>query len=43
MDALKAENLLGIMVPAALGGEEASVADVVDVCYAWAAPVPPPA
>jgi acyl-CoA dehydrogenase len=34
MDALKAENLLGIMVPASLGGEEASVADVVDVCYA---------
>ena len=33
MDALKAENLLGIMVPASLGGEEASVADVVDVCY----------
>ena len=34
MDALKAENLLGIMVPASLGGEEASVADVLDVCYA---------
>jgi acyl-CoA dehydrogenase len=33
MDALKAENLFGILVPAALGGEEASVADVVDVCY----------
>src|ERR1700712_872205 len=33
MDALKAENLLGIMVPASLGGEEASVADVVDVCF----------
>jgi acyl-CoA dehydrogenase len=31
--ALKAEKLLGIMVPASLGGEEASVADVVDVCY----------
>jgi len=34
IDALKAENLLGILVPAELGGEEASVADVVDVCYA---------
>jgi acyl-CoA dehydrogenase len=33
IDALKAEKLLGIMVPAGLGGEEASVADVVDVCY----------
>jgi acyl-CoA dehydrogenase len=34
IDALKAENLLGILVPAELGGEEASVSDVVDVCYA---------
>lgn len=33
IDALKAEKLLGIMVPASLGGEEASVAEVVDVCY----------
>ncbi len=33
MDALKAENLLGILVPASLGGEDAGVADVVDVCY----------
>ncbi len=33
MDALRAEKLLGIMVPSALGGEEASVSDVVDVCY----------
>ena len=32
--ALKQENLLGIMVPAALGGEGASVSDVVDICYA---------
>ena len=32
-DALKAEKLLGILVPAELGGEGASVADVVDVCY----------
>lgn len=34
MDALKAENLLGIMVPPELGGEGASTADVVDICYA---------
>jgi acyl-CoA dehydrogenase len=34
IDALKAENLLGILVPTELGGEEASVSDVVDVCYA---------
>lgn len=33
IDALKAERLLGIMVPAQLGGEDASVADVVDICY----------
>lgn len=33
LDALKTEKLLGIMVPRTLGGEEASVADVVDVCY----------
>jgi acyl-CoA dehydrogenase len=31
--ALKAENLFGIMVPQSLGGEEASVSEVVDVCY----------
>ncbi|HEY4076173.1 MAG TPA: acyl-CoA dehydrogenase family protein [Rhizomicrobium sp.] len=34
IDALKAEKLFAIMVPAGLGGEEASVADVVDICYA---------
>jgi acyl-CoA dehydrogenase len=33
IDALKQEALLGIMVPAALGGEDASVGDVVDICY----------
>ncbi len=33
MAALKAEKLLGIMVPASLGGEEAGVAEVVDVCF----------
>jgi acyl-CoA dehydrogenase len=34
MDALKTEKLLGILMPAELGGEGASVAEVVDVCYA---------
>jgi acyl-CoA dehydrogenase len=33
MAALKAEQLLGIMVPAAFGGEEAGVSEVVDVCF----------
>ena len=33
-DVIKAEKLLGIMVPASLGGEDASVAEVVDICYA---------
>ncbi len=33
LESLKAEKLLGVMVPAALGGEEAGVAAVVDVCY----------
>src|SRR5262245_23896223 len=31
--AIRAQRLLGILVPAELGGEGASVADVVDVCY----------
>jgi acyl-CoA dehydrogenase len=31
--AAKAQRLLGIMVPKALGGEGASIADVADVCY----------
>lgn len=31
--AAKAEGLLGMMVPAALGGEGAGVGDVVEVCY----------
>ena len=31
--ALRAEKLLAILVPRALGGEGASTADVVDVCY----------
>jgi acyl-CoA dehydrogenase len=32
-EAIKAERLLGIMVPSALGGEGASVSDVGDICY----------
>jgi acyl-CoA dehydrogenase len=31
--AARAQRLLGILVPADLGGEEATVSDVVDVCY----------
>ncbi len=34
IDAAKAEGLLGLMVPHALGGEGASLAEVADVCYA---------
>lgn len=33
LDALKAEKLLGIMAPTELGGEAASVSDVLDICY----------
>jgi acyl-CoA dehydrogenase len=32
-DAIREQRLLGIMLPAGLGGEDASIADVVDVCY----------
>jgi acyl-CoA dehydrogenase len=32
--AARAQRLLGILVPAELGGEGASISDVVDVCYA---------
>ena len=32
--ALKRERLLGILVPASLGGEGASVSDIADLCYA---------
>lgn len=32
-EAIRAERLLGISVPVALGGEEASVATMADVCY----------
>src|SRR5665213_1717156 len=31
--ALKAQRLLGVTVPPALGGEGAGIADVADVCY----------
>jgi acyl-CoA dehydrogenase len=31
--ALRAERLMSVMVPADLGGEGASVSDVVDICY----------
>lgn len=31
--AIRAQRLLGIMAPRALGGEAAGIADVVDVCY----------
>jgi len=31
--AIRAQRLLGILVPAELGGEGATVSDVVDVCY----------
>lgn len=33
-DVIREEKLLGIMVPASLGGEDAGVAEVVDICYA---------
>ena len=32
--AARAERLLGIAVPRELGGEEANIADIVDICYA---------
>jgi acyl-CoA dehydrogenase len=32
-EAIKAQRLLGIMLPTALGGEGAGIADVSDVCY----------
>ncbi|HTW89495.1 MAG TPA: acyl-CoA dehydrogenase family protein [Candidatus Binataceae bacterium] len=31
--AARAQRLLGVLVPSDLGGEEASISDVVDVCY----------
>jgi acyl-CoA dehydrogenase len=35
-DAAKTQQLLGILVPADLGGEDATITDVVEVCYALA-------
>ena len=32
-DAIREQRLLGLLIPTALGGEDASVAEVVDVCY----------
>ena len=32
-DAIREQKLLGVLIPATLGGEDASVGDVVDVCY----------
>ena len=32
-DAIREQKLLGILIPAALGGEDANAAEVVDVCY----------
>ncbi len=34
MAAARAERLLGVAVPSELGGEGASIADIVDICYA---------
>ncbi len=33
LDAARAQRLLGIQIPKALGGEGASIADVADLCY----------
>ena len=32
-EAIRAQKLLGLLIPSALGGEDASVEEVVDVCY----------
>src|ERR1700722_3048187 len=32
-DAIREQKLLGLLIPAALGGEDASAAEIVDVCY----------
>ena len=32
-EAIREQRLLGLLIPSALGGEDASVGDVVDVCY----------
>jgi hypothetical protein len=41
IDAARAERLLGAAVPRELGGEGASISDIVDVCSRSAAPAPP--
>ena len=33
IDAARAEGLMGVMAPASLGGEDASVSQIVDICY----------
>ncbi len=33
MDALKAHRLLGVMLPVSLGGEDAGLSEIVDICY----------
>ena len=33
MAAVRGQRLLGILVPSELGGEDASISDVVDICY----------
>jgi acyl-CoA dehydrogenase len=33
LDALRAHRLLGVLIPRDLGGEEAALSDVADVCY----------
>ena len=32
--AMRAENLFGAAIPGELGGEGASIGDIVDICYA---------
>jgi acyl-CoA dehydrogenase len=34
IDAARSERLLSLLVPVELGGEGASVSDIVDICYA---------
>ena len=32
-DAIREQKLLGLLIPAALGGEDATAAEIVDICY----------
>jgi acyl-CoA dehydrogenase len=32
-EAIREQGLLGLLIPASLGGEEASISEIVDVCY----------